>query len=56
MSQVRDHPEELKDGMAGVYGMAGMLPDRGIVSDILEGYMNALYTVPKDGQDEPSSP
>lgn len=31
------------DGMAPVYGMAGSIPFRGVVSDLLERYMDLLY-------------
>ncbi len=41
---VRDHPDE-EGTMAPVYGMAATLPDREIVSDILDLYMDVLYRV-----------
>lgn len=34
-----------KDGMAPIYGMAGTLPFRGMVSDILKKYMDMIYKV-----------
>lgn len=34
-----------KDGMAPVYGMAASLPFRGMVSDILKKYLDAIYKV-----------
>jgi glutamate/tyrosine decarboxylase-like PLP-dependent enzyme len=34
-----------KGGMAPVYGMAGTLPLRGLVDDLLRRYVDALYTV-----------
>lgn len=40
------HPERAKTGMAGIYGMAGSLPDRTIVDDLLTGYMDVLLKVP----------
>ena len=41
---VQAHPEG-KGGMAPVYGMAGTLPFRGMVGDILKRYMDLLYKV-----------
>ncbi|MGL4650981.1 MAG: aspartate aminotransferase family protein, partial [Caldilineaceae bacterium] len=35
-----------KGGMAPVYGMAGSLPLRGLVDDLLRRYVDALYTLP----------
>lgn len=34
-----------KEGMAPVYGMAGNLPFRGMVSDILKGFLDTVYKV-----------
>ncbi len=31
--------------MAGIYGMAGALPDRTVVTDLLRAYMDVLYIV-----------
>merc|ERR1711916_416700 len=39
---VRAHPERASEGMAGVYGMAGTLPDRTVVDEILSGYMDVI--------------
>jgi glutamate/tyrosine decarboxylase-like PLP-dependent enzyme len=36
------HPDE-KGGMAPVYGMAGSVPVRGVVSDLMTAYMDVLY-------------
>ena len=36
---------QAKEGMAGIYGMAGSLPDRTIVTDLLSNYMDVLYMV-----------
>jgi sphinganine-1-phosphate aldolase len=41
---VRSHPVE-KGGMAPVYGMAGTLPFRGVVADLLKRTMDLLYKV-----------
>jgi glutamate/tyrosine decarboxylase-like PLP-dependent enzyme len=39
---VKDHPGA-KGGMAPVYGMAATLPDRDIVGDLLERYIDLLF-------------
>jgi len=44
VAQVKAHPDE-KGDMAPVYGMAATLPLRGVVSDILKGYIDTLYKV-----------
>lgn len=41
---VKEKPDE-KSGMAPVYGMAGTIPLRGMVSDLLKKYMDLLYKV-----------
>ena len=41
---VRKNPHE-KGGMAPVYGMAATIPDRSIVADLLDKYMDLLYKV-----------
>ncbi len=35
----------VRDGMAPVYGMAASLPFRGIISDVLKGYLDVIYKV-----------
>ena len=43
---IKANPAKKEDGgMAPVYGMASSLPFRGMISDILELYMNAIYKV-----------
>lgn len=42
VEHVRAHPSE-KGTMAPVYGMAGTLPFRGLLSDLLKKYMDLLY-------------
>ena len=42
VEHVRANPEE-KGTMAPVYGMAGTLPFRGVLSDLLKKYMDLLY-------------
>jgi glutamate/tyrosine decarboxylase-like PLP-dependent enzyme len=42
--QVRADPK-VKGGMAPVYGMAATVPFRGVVSDLLERYMDMLFEV-----------
>jgi glutamate/tyrosine decarboxylase-like PLP-dependent enzyme len=44
VEHVRQHPEE-KGGMAPIYGTAGSLPFRGVVSDMLRRYLDMLYKV-----------
>ncbi|MCU0846916.1 MAG: aminotransferase class V-fold PLP-dependent enzyme [Spirochaetes bacterium] len=44
VAHVKKHPSERGD-MAPVYGMAATLPDRSIVSDLLDRYMDILYRV-----------
>ena len=40
----RDTPAQVKDGLAGIYGQAAIVPDRSVVGDILKGYLDVLYT------------
>jgi glutamate/tyrosine decarboxylase-like PLP-dependent enzyme len=42
VAHVVAHPEE-KGGLAPVYGLAGTLPFRGVVSDMLKRFMDLLY-------------
>mmetsp|Transcript_20684 Transcript_20684/g.66401 ORF Transcript_20684/g.66401 Transcript_20684/m.66401 type:complete len:550 (+) Transcript_20684:1-1650(+) len=44
----RDSPEQVKDGMAGIYGSAAIIPDRSLVGELLEGYLDSLYLVSKE--------
>lgn len=44
VSYVRAHPEE-KGDTAPVYGMAATIPFRGLVGDMLERYIDLLYSV-----------
>ncbi|MCB9568397.1 MAG: aminotransferase class V-fold PLP-dependent enzyme [Myxococcales bacterium] len=44
VDHVRADPSE-SSGMAPVYGMAATIPVRGVVSDVLERYMDLLYKV-----------
>jgi glutamate/tyrosine decarboxylase-like PLP-dependent enzyme len=41
---VKAHPDE-KGDMAPVYGMAATIPFRGLVGDMMERYMDLLYSV-----------
>ncbi|MCI0520038.1 MAG: aminotransferase class V-fold PLP-dependent enzyme [Chloroflexi bacterium] len=41
LEEVKAHPEE-KGGMAPVYGMAAAMPLRGLVKDMLKGYLDTL--------------
>jgi glutamate/tyrosine decarboxylase-like PLP-dependent enzyme len=42
VAEVRETPAG-EGGMAPVYGMAAQIPDRGVVSDMLAGYMDLWY-------------
>ncbi|MFN8288482.1 MAG: aminotransferase class V-fold PLP-dependent enzyme [Chitinophagales bacterium] len=44
VAYVKAHPGN-KEGLAPVYGVAGTLPFRGMVSDILKKYLDAIYKV-----------
>ena len=44
VSTLRAHPED-KGTMAPVYGMAGTVPFRGLLSDLLKKYMDLIYKV-----------
>jgi len=44
VGHVKAHPEE-KGEMAPVYGMAATFPDRSMVADLLENYIDLLYRV-----------
>ena len=44
ISYVQENPDT-EGGMAPVYGMAGTIPLRGLVADILKGYLDLLFKV-----------
>ena len=44
VEQVRANPHE-QGGMAPVYGMAGTVPFRGVLSDLLKKYMDLIARV-----------
>jgi len=44
VEHVRSHPDE-EGEMAPIYGMAGSLPFRGVVSEMLKRYLDLLYRV-----------
>jgi len=44
VEHTKAHPEE-EGGMAPVYGMANSLPVQGVVTDLLERYLDVLYEV-----------
>ncbi|MBE9570713.1 MAG: aspartate aminotransferase family protein, partial [Proteobacteria bacterium] len=44
VAYVKENPDA-KGGMAPVYGMAATIPDRGVVGDLLDRYMDLLYKV-----------
>jgi len=41
---VKKNPQH-EGGMAPIYGMAATLPDRKVVAELLDGYLDTLYTV-----------
>ena len=44
VEHVKAHPAE-EEGMAPIYGMASTLPVQGVVTDLLELYLDILYEV-----------
>jgi glutamate/tyrosine decarboxylase-like PLP-dependent enzyme len=44
VAHTREHPNE-DGGMAPVYGLAGTVPVQGVVTDLLERYLDVLYEV-----------
>lgn len=44
VTYVKEHPEG-SEGMAPVYGMAANMPLKGVVRDLLKGYLDLLYKV-----------
>jgi sphinganine-1-phosphate aldolase len=52
VAKCRDTPALVKDGLAGIYGQASIVPDRSVVGDILKGYLDVLYKP----QSAPSKP
>ncbi len=46
VEEVRANPAPESGGMAPIYGMAGSIPFRGMVDDILRRYLDLLYKVP----------
>ena len=43
--RVRKDPKCVKDGMAPMYGMAAVMPDRRMIGDFLTMYQEELMTV-----------
>lgn len=41
----RHNPEQVAEGMAGIYGTATSIPDRSMVGDLLKGYLDTMYKV-----------
>lgn len=39
------NPSLAQSGVAGVYGMVGMVPDKSIVKDFLVTFFNEVYTL-----------
>ena len=44
VAHTKAHPEE-EEGMAPIYGMASTVPVQGVVTDLLERYLDVLYEV-----------
>jgi hypothetical protein len=44
VEHTKAHPDE-EGGMAPVYGMANTVPIKGVVTDLLERYLDVLYEV-----------
>ena len=44
VAHTKEHPNE-EGGMAPVYGLAGTVPVQGVVTDLLERYLDVLYEV-----------
>jgi hypothetical protein len=44
VAHVKAHPEQ-EGGMAPIYGMASTVPVQGVVTDLLERYLDVLYEV-----------
>eukprot|EP00946_MAST-07B_sp_MAST-7B-sp1_P002410 g2410.t1 len=49
VERCRDTSAQEVDGMAGIYGQAGIVPDRTVVSEILKGYLDVLLTLKGSG-------
>jgi len=49
LDEVRANPQA-EGGMAPIYGMAGSIPFRGMVDDLLRRYLDVLYPPPHDAQ------
>ena len=45
VERCRDSTAQDVDGMAGIYGQAGIVPDRTVVAEILKGYLDVLLTL-----------
>ena len=54
VERCRDSTAQDVDGMAGIYGQAGIVPDRTVVAEILKGYLDVLLTLKgsHDGVDD----
>ena len=45
VEHTKAHPNDQEEGMAPVYGMASTVPVQGVVTDLLERYLDILYEV-----------
>ncbi|XP_032087986.1 sphingosine-1-phosphate lyase 1 [Thamnophis elegans] len=44
VSEVMKNPKEKTTGMSAIYGLAQTIPDRNLVSEIVGGYLDSLYS------------
>ena len=44
MSQIMTQPNDELTGRAAVYGMAQTIPDKSLVSELVTGFMDVLYS------------
>ena len=45
VTMLQADPSLARSGVAGVYGMVGMVPDKSIVKDFLVTFFNEVYTL-----------
>ena len=53
VEQCKDSKAQDVDGMAGIYGQAGIVPDRSVVAEILRGYLDVLLTLKDNNKGHP---
>ncbi|KAA0190311.1 Sphingosine-1-phosphate lyase [Fasciolopsis buskii] len=45
-AELRENPQMHSDGVAAIYGMSAVIPDRSIVSRVARGFLDACYDTP----------